>query len=70
MVSTSALHARVLSSRPGPGICMFGVKIWLSTLETAYLSDDHVNVGPVSFNWECKRTIEDDLAVTTLNAST
>ena len=24
-------------------------------------SDDHVNVGPVSFNWRRKRTTEDDL---------
>ena len=32
MVSTSTLHDRVLSSRPGPGMGMFGVKTWLSTL--------------------------------------
>ena len=27
---------------------------------TSY-SDDHVNVGPVSCNWGCKRTTEDDM---------
>ena len=24
-------------------------------------SDDHINIGPVSFNWGRKRTIEDDM---------
>ena len=38
VVSTSALHDRILSSRPAPGMGMFGVKTWLSTLETEYLS--------------------------------
>ena len=38
VVSTSALDDRVLSSRPGPGMGMFGVRTWLSTLETVYLS--------------------------------
>ena len=38
VVSTSALHARVLSSRPGLRIGLFVVKTWLSTLETVYLS--------------------------------
>ena len=51
MVSTSTLYARVLSSRPGPDMGMFGVKICISRD-----SDDHDNVGPVSFNWGCKRT--------------
>ena len=40
---------------------MFGVKTWLSTLETVCDSDGHVNVGPISFNWGRKRTIEDDM---------
>ena len=61
MVSTSALRERVLSSRLGPGMGMLGVKTWLSTLETVYSLDDHVNVSPISFNWGCKRTIEDDM---------
>ena len=30
LVSTSALLGRVLRSRPGPGLGMFGVKTWLS----------------------------------------
>ena len=38
VVSTSALCDRVLSSRPRLGMGMFGVKTWLSTLETVYLS--------------------------------
>ena len=38
VVSTSALHDGVLSSIPGLGMGMFGVKTWLSTLETVYLS--------------------------------
>ena len=48
--------------------------VWCKNLTLETISrdtDDHVNVGPVSFNWGYKRTIEDDmqLAVTTLNAS-
>ena len=38
VVSTSALDATVLSSRPGLGMDMFGVNTWLSTLETVDLS--------------------------------
>ena len=34
VVSTSALHGRVLSSRPRPGMGMFDVKTWLSILGT------------------------------------
>ena len=37
VVSTSSLHDRGLSSRPGPDMGMFGIKTWLSTLETMYL---------------------------------
>ena len=29
LVGISALHARVLGSKPGPGIGMFGAKTWL-----------------------------------------
>ena len=45
MVSTSAWHAVDLGSIPRPGM-LFGVKTWLFTWETVYLSrlDDHVNV--------------------------
>ena len=32
LVSTSALLGRVLMSRPGPGLGMFGVKTWLSII--------------------------------------
>ena len=42
---------------------MFGVKTgsqhW--RLCISHDSDDHINVGPVSFNWGCKRTIEDGM---------
>ena len=48
---------RVLGSRPRPGMGMFGVKTWLLTLGLC----DHVNIGPVSFNWGHKRIIEDDM---------
>ena len=44
LVSTAALHDRVLSSRPGHGYVWY--KTWLSTLGTVSLdrhSDDHVN---------------------------
>ena len=62
VVSTSTLCDRVLSSRPALSMGMSGVKTWLSALEAVYHdSDDHVNVGPVSFNWGHKRTIEDDM---------
>ena len=37
VVSTSALHDRVLSSRRGSDMGMFGIKTWLSTLEPMYL---------------------------------
>ena len=40
---------------------MFDVNTWLSTLGTVYWglcisrdADDHVNVGPISLNWEAK----------------
>ena len=42
---------------------MFGVKTgsqhWRLCISCG--SNDHVNVGPVSFNWGRKRTIENDM---------
>ena len=63
VVNTSALHNRVLSLRPGPGMGMFGVKPgsqhWKLCISRDL--DDHVNAGPILFNWGRKRTIEDDM---------
>ena len=62
VVSTSALHDRVLSSRPGSGMGMFGLKTWLSRVGTVYAS--HL-IGDVKepLGTTCAR------AVTTPNAS-
>ena len=60
MVSTSALHARDSSeykTRTGHGY----VRLPTLNLCISHDSDDHVNVGPVSFNWGRKITIEDDV---------
>ena len=62
VVNASALYDRVLSSRPGPGMGMYGVTAsqhW--TLCISRDSDYHVNVGTVLFNWGRTRTIEDDM---------
>ena len=35
--------------------------VWCKSLALNIGDCDHVNVGPVSFNWGCKRTTEDDM---------
>ena len=67
VVSTSALHDRVLCSRPGPGMGMFDVKTWLSTLETVFMTGDRVIVGPVSLIGDIKEPLR---TTCTLQAST
>ena len=63
-VSASALHDRVLSrnTRTGQGYVWRkkpGSQHWILCISRD--SDDHVNVGPVSYNWGRKRTIDNDI---------
>ena len=58
---TEALHGIVLRSRSRLAMGMFVTCKNLALNIDDCDSDDHVSVGPVSFNWGRKRTIEDDM---------
>ena len=71
--SVVVLNDRVLSSRPGPGMGMFSVKTWLSTLETVSLVSQIITLVsvPSYLTGDVKEALRMTctLAATALNSS-